>query len=459
MTGTDGRVGGRAARSGLVLLMLAVCLPSCSPRSTPALDAELKRIRDSGAPVSCADIQRKPISDAENAAPIYLQAFSKMVDAPSWDRDMLLDVLGARLEDISAKEWAAVKKHVAANREALTLLHRATAVPRCQFDWGAAMRLPRLSEMRGSARLLCWEALLHAKDGRRDQAWAACLAGMRVTRALAEDPRFLSQGCRHAAGGTALAEVKALLPHLQLSASVWREVQATLDEMEQRDILLQSMNTARAGCIDYFGELRQRDSRAVLNYRRASWWFPFSPTRGAEVAVRRRMALRFVATRSGMRSEAKYLRFMADAISVAAKPTAKAAREYAALEARYEELSQSNEFFRHFFTPFSAVPRFIKDVLIWETECRLARIGVALELHRRRHGRYPETLDVLAPSILEHVRPDPFTGKSLVYSVDDDGKGGMLYSVGINGEDDGGVRGKDDISWGPCPPSPRSDDD
>jgi hypothetical protein len=69
------------------------------------------------------------------------------------------------------------------------------------------------------------------------------------------------------------------------------------------------------------------------------------------------------------------------------------------------------------------------------------RLAFALARFHCDYGHYPKTLDVLAPKYLDHVPADIFSGKALIYRPSETGY--LVYSVGINGKDDGG-RGYDD---------------
>ena len=72
----------------------------------------------------------------------------------------------------------------------------------------------------------------------------------------------------------------------------------------------------------------------------------------------------------------------------------------------------------------------------------LARVALALTEFQRKTGSYPASLDVLAPDYLKAVPQDIFNGgKPLRYSRTDDGY--LLYSVGIDLNDDGGDDDKD----------------
>ena len=85
-----------------------------------------------------------------------------------------------------------------------------------------------------------------------------------------------------------------------------------------------------------------------------------------------------------------------------------------------------------------------------------AVLGLSCELHRSAHGDYPDTLTALVPEFLDELPPDPFTGKPFIYRRRPDGEGFIVYSVGSNMTDDGGVSdeaaGKDDIAWEVGPP-------
>lgn len=63
-------------------------------------------------------------------------------------------------------------------------------------------------------------------------------------------------------------------------------------------------------------------------------------------------------------------------------------------------------------------------------------IGIALELHRRRHGSYPAALSELAPMLLPTVPVDRITGGPLKYRLVDNHP--VVYSVGVDHDDDSG---------------------
>ena len=68
----------------------------------------------------------------------------------------------------------------------------------------------------------------------------------------------------------------------------------------------------------------------------------------------------------------------------------------------------------------------------------LARTACALEQYHLVHGEFPETLSALAPQFIAQVPHDIIGGQPLHYRRTADGKF-LLYSVGWNEKDDGGV--------------------
>jgi hypothetical protein len=75
-----------------------------------------------------------------------------------------------------------------------------------------------------------------------------------------------------------------------------------------------------------------------------------------------------------------------------------------------------------------------------QTEINEALIACALERFRLAHGDYPENLDALVPQFLDTIPHDVIGGEPLHYRRASDGTF-VLYSIGWNSRDDGGVRG------------------
>ena len=78
----------------------------------------------------------------------------------------------------------------------------------------------------------------------------------------------------------------------------------------------------------------------------------------------------------------------------------------------------------------------------WHTWRDARRFALAIEVYRAEHGNRPDTLDALTPGVLPDTPRDPHaTDGRYVYRQDASSPlGYVLYSVGPDGIDDGGVR-------------------
>ena len=77
---------------------------------------------------------------------------------------------------------------------------------------------------------------------------------------------------------------------------------------------------------------------------------------------------------------------------------------------------------------------------------RMIRVEMAMAAYKADKGGYPETLDQLKPQYLSVVPNDSFSETPLKYRKSQTGY--LLYSVGVNRKDDGGVTVKSDLGKG-----------
>ena len=117
------------------------------------------------------------------------------------------------------------------------------------------------------------------------------------------------------------------------------------------------------------------------------------------------------------------------------------------------EESQANQkrFSPYKFLAVIALPNYLKATTVTarnQTMANEALVACALERYRLAHQEFPASLAALVPQYLEKVPADLIGGKPLKYRRDGEGRY-VLYSVGWNGVDDGGVAGRaiDEGDW------------
>lgn len=91
-----------------------------------------------------------------------------------------------------------------------------------------------------------------------------------------------------------------------------------------------------------------------------------------------------------------------------------------------------------FSSDFLFMGNFLKQTAYAQASVNLARTAIALERYRLVHGNYPESLAALAPQFIAQLPQDVTNGEPLKYRREADG-GFVLYSIGWNEQDDGGV--------------------
>jgi hypothetical protein len=111
----------------------------------------------------------------------------------------------------------------------------------------------------------------------------------------------------------------------------------------------------------------------------------------------------------------------------------------------FDPLDSLNKMFN---ADFLFMGNFLKEIAAGQTSVDLARVAIALERYRLAHGEFPETLDALAPQFIAKVPHDIIGGQPsqgsgsasqpLHYRRTSDGQF-VLYSVGWNETDDGGI--------------------
>ena len=87
------------------------------------------------------------------------------------------------------------------------------------------------------------------------------------------------------------------------------------------------------------------------------------------------------------------------------------------------------------------LPRFSQEAqkaAFAQSEVDMAMLACALERYRLAEGQYPEELNALVPRFVAVLPHDIINGQPLKYRLTNNGRF-ILYSVGWNEKDDGGV--------------------
>ena len=290
-----------------------------------------------------------------------------------------------------------------------------------QFDLDAAdgnhMRLPHLALLKNLTQTLNDRALLALHEGNREAAWTNLMAATRLVTAWNPEPAEVSHRVR-------FDDAKLVF------AATWQMLQTNGWSDDQLARLQQEWEGA-----DFLGRLPE-----VQAFRRASdvnaleheALAPKMPEGGAHEDEERLLLFyrdREIDFRKAV--QAGTWKEMRQMPGVTNEMFFEPKHHYQGMF----EMGLSQRRMRKRFEGQGT--SFLGQAAEAEAERRVINTALALNRYRRKHGRYPETLQALAPEFLKSVPVDFMTGQPLHYRVAEDGHF-LLYSVGLDCVDNDG---------------------
>ena len=339
-----------------------------------------------------------------------------------------------------ADDYPVIAKWLQANAEPLSLVLAATRRPRYHLPFVAASDPPCLLDVvrpyvglyREIARALATRAMLHAGEGRIDEAISDLLALHRLGRLLGQGGRLLERLVGVIADGAAsevsvalatggelsAAQARRLLGGLEAPAPIHDVVEA-VDKAERFFFLDAVTGEARRSWTGHHGNDGVKintDWDKLL--RRFNYWHDMQVT-----AMRKpTFAERAAAAASFKSAFDQY----ADTLRKRAK----------------WRLGLQNPGDYLFSIGFVSCTETCCKYDLETMSIRLAKVAVALAAWKAEKGEYPEELSEVAPEYVKKLPQDICADGPLTYRRV--AKGYLLYSIGRNMTDDGG--GSDDIA-------------
>jgi hypothetical protein len=390
-------------------------------------------------------------------------------ERPQSDTGELADLLErARKRLWSAADYPELHTWIALNDAPLRLVIDASKRPRYFLplvppptDKGRESllnaRLPTVQLCREAAYALAARAMWQAAEGKHDQAWQDLLAAHRLGRLIAQGGTFIETLVGVAIDGVASTADLALLEAKTVSANQLKKYLRDLEALPpmppvaekvtlgERFMLLDLiMMTNRHGFafLEGISNGRTDDSSPLMDMVLFNVnWDP--ALRNANRWVER---VRAAANADSRRARKEQLDTLEQDIEALKAKTMNVKTDTWRLlvsgEAKGEWIGNML-----ICLTMSALRKVNDAVDRHEQTHRNLQVAFALAAYRNEHGRYPAKLEDLSPGYLARIPTDLFSDKPLIYVLQDDGY--ILYSVGVNGQDEEG-RGTDD--------DPRGDD-
>ncbi|MCI0460357.1 MAG: hypothetical protein L0Z62_25675 [Gemmataceae bacterium] len=283
-------------------------------------------------------------------------------------------------------------------------------------------------DLRAVASVLSHDAQMRSQDGDSDGALESCRAVLNCGRAVGDEPNLVAQLIRMNLRGVAVGQVERALAQGQPSAGALKELLRLLQDEQAQPLLRIVLRGERAG-MDRLAEAVQLGKANIdhllLGAKLGGALAGGKPTTDSE----RRSLHNAIAVKH---QRAALLRHMTRVVETANLPAAEQRRQLEQLEANAKE---QPGLLRLVASPLSKVARGYQRS---QAHLRCAIVAVAAELHRRERAAWPESPEKLvAAGYLKAVPFDPFDGKPLRWRL----ANGCLriYSVGPDGQDDGGT--------------------
>ena len=408
-----------------------------------ALISQWEGYRKHGDPVTLRDLQQPFVPDDENAI-IDLQAAS--LELNKFDFEKLLFELRPVLP-FTNKEAIQVDNMLKLATPAMTHLRR--AVSKNRVDWRVNtndpiidLLLPRHAKARALSELAAHSALQSHLTGDDDNA----LKNVRVIQKL----------------GAIVAQHLGLVSHLvsigiyAKSTDILREIVAELkigDSQNARNV------ATRAQLQELIGILlddKSADDAMDKNYLAERLLVKYSSESATEFAInqinhpkitRNLIGVVFVFQQKPLAlKDAKdwsiYATETLSAMHASDYPTAISQKSHAVDSLTRKNNGMFETIFKHSLAGgifVNDLEKWISTIFRFRLEKRATAVLLALRLYAEDHaGQFPKTLDELVPQYLPTIPADPFAlgAPSLryIHSATDP----VIYSVGCNGQDDGG---------------------
>ena len=326
-------------------------------------------------------------------------------------------------------------------------LRRASLLPYSRFpvysdaDHPFDTLLPHLAELKRCAQDLKLRAIAELQNGQSEKATADVKLMLRLSESVRTEPFLISHLVRIAIFSLTLQPIYEGLAEHKWSDGQLAELEtelAKLDFVADYGLAVRGEMGLQNGLFDYLrhhpeqlsnmsgsGDNKPPLPGRILTRLIPGGWFYQNQLRCAQMTVELNLPV-------------------ADANQQTISPKA-VNRAGATLQARIRKVTPYNFLERSIYPAFGSAT---KKFAYAQSSVNLVRTAIALERYRLAHGSYPESLDALAPQFIEKVPHDVIGGGPLHYrrttdpsSQSSDAASGqfVLYSVGWNEKDDGGV--------------------
>ncbi len=405
-------------------LLAAWWLSGSVDREMAAIFAELDA-REPGWQLADIEAARKPVPDAENSA-LHSMAIAKLgkiyLDGAADYRDHFEDEVPAE-RMLNEGQIRLLHREFALRVKAREDSRQLKGMPKGRFpiQYGDHFLNTTLhsQKAREVSNLLMHDIMLLAQEGKSEEALASCRALLNAARAVGDEPLLVSILLRLAVRHVFLSSLERVLAQGEVSEVSLRSLQHALADETGQSLLPNAMRGEQSGQRLIYEALRSgkvKTSEITVAIQ----------SKGIEKTLDDWFPHRI------MRHYPEFFRDQSNWIAITELQPVEMrdkARELVA-----ESKNWPNPIKRVFFP---AIDKMVDATLRSQALVGCAIVGLACERYRLQHKDWPASLDVLVQAKLLDAAPlDPFDGKPLRFLRTKTGV--LVYSVGVDGVDNGG---------------------
>jgi hypothetical protein len=399
----------------------------------PHRDPFVEAIRKRGYPATLAELDAwyPSVPQAENVALAYTNALGLLTSSSGQITNFIgRNWLPAIGRGLSAEERDELKAALSENQDALRLLYSAPASGRSRYpirlEDAFTVLLPHLAKMKQAVSLLTAEALMHASDGDAEKATQAFLVAGRLIDSVAEEPLVVSQLVRYANWAILLPRLERALSLTAFSDSQLAALQRMTESAERPQAVLRAWAGEQAAGLSVFIDRRMMET-ALRGFQSAG-------SKSDNLRVAACMTL-FRITGLLQKDKAVYCETMGRNLAALELP-------YPARFAACQQLAAITNLPNRFCIFSRMLLPALGKLHLREADhtalVRVAAAALAIERFRLAHtNALPESLEQLVPACCKLLPRDPIDGAPLRYKTR--GASYAVYSIGSDGQDDGGA--------------------
>jgi len=398
------------------------------------LSKALRQVKTEGIKMTPEEVIPPPIPDKDNAALIYQHAFDlaeqlKNRYKAEWEYMPYESMV--KPEEMTAEQKRIIGR-IMKKPEFITfyaLIEQAVSMPACRFDIkyeeGPSMLLPHLAKMRSMARLIDARTYILAEEEKYNAALRSAETGLRLGDFLADEPILISQLVRIAVDAIAVKSINRLFdrPGVIFSQNDYRNL---ISEIEKKDRFITKSLEGELVLLGGWAFKRKTDFLELSQSSGSLAHKTFASFYGS-----------YLIQPVSKRDYAVYIGALANLNLYSRKP-------YFSIKDRSAEWGNTFsvdrfQSMKHIVSSMTlpALSRLIEQQAKHNACLDSSKLGIAIKIYRTRYGKYPGVLSSIIPEILPELPLDPFTGKDYIYRRE--GKGFIVYSIGPNEKDNGGI--------------------